>query len=292
MSSLSTAIGNATANFTNSVASNGTNALGQLAQGNLEGAVSTLAQAPGEALNAVITGGAAAAGNGFGGLNARSDAIQNWCWYCSMPTLNNSSALQINTGIPFLGSVGPVVALPWYYVQTANLPTREFQTDSIQRNGHAIHYPESYLVQDLSLGLFMDTSGKAWQYITAWQGLVMGNQSASYPGNQGAWGLPAKYKKDIQIIVLSASKKQMLTMRYINCFPKNVSPLTLVNNASDALVAEIVFTVEDVDVTVSNDLGLINNILNTATGYAMGALSNVASSVANNISESVNNFLS
>ena len=287
MSSLNTVIGNAKRGFVDSVSANGKNSLSLLAQGNLEGAVSNLLAAPGEALNAAITGSAASPGDGLGGINARGDAIQNWCWYCTLPPVTSSSALSFDLGISLLGNIGPLIALPWYYVQTANVPARTFATDSIQRNGHAIHFPESYSVDDLTLGLFMDTTGKAWQYINAWQGLVMANQDPKYAGNQGMWGLPAQYKKDIKITILSVDRKQMLSVRYINCFPKNPAPLELVSSSSEALVVNVNFAVEDVYISVSNDKGLISNLLDTAKGYALGALSNVGSSIVNNITSRI-----
>ena len=290
MSAISSLISNAQSNSTTSLLNTGNNSLSLLSQGNVQGAVSNLLNAPGDILNSVMTNGSSSPGNGLGGLQARGDALQSWCWYCSMPPITNSSALSFGTSVPLIGTLAPVVTLPGYYVQTAGLPTRTIVTDSIQRNGHAVHYPESYSVDDVTLGLFLDTTGKAMQYLLAWQGLVLKNQNPKLPSNQGRWGLPAKYKKDIILTCVSPSKQQMLSFRLINCFPKSTAPIALAYTDANAMVEDVSFCVEDVDIIVSNDKGFIDNLLSTATGYAMGALSNVTTGLVNQLSQSINSY--
>lgn len=276
------ALGNVISSIKTSASGSFQSSLTQLASGNVEGAVSTLLQGPGDALDAIGATGSAGLGDALGGINARSDALQTWNWYCVPPPITNSSAIS-------LGSIGGTnltssAMLPWYYVQTANLPFRTFQPDTIQRNGHAVIYPESYSVENLTLGLFMDSSSKSMSYISAWQGLVMANQNPKNPTNQGLWGRPSQYKKDIQVVLLSVARQQILKFRYINCWPLSVGTLSAVPGGSDIFIADVTFAVEDVDITISNDQGLINNLINSAEGYAMGALSGVTSGFLNNLS--------
>jgi hypothetical protein len=181
------------------------------------------------------------------------------------------------------GALSPSVSLPWYYVQTANLPQRVVTAESINMNGHPIHLPESYSVPNLTLGFFMDSSNQAHQWLKAWQGQILGDSDPTSPVNHGMWGLPAQYKKTINIVVIDVKKKQMLNVRYINCWPSDPSALDLVSGSAEALVQNVTFMVEDVQVTLSNDKGLLGNLLDTAKGYAMGALSGFASNQINNL---------
>lgn len=252
----------------------------QLAQGNVGGAIETLLRAPGDAIANIGGRGSEDVGHSFAGMQARGDALQNWCWYCLLPSIPSANApsLSLNTG-----PVGSLVSLPWYYVQTSNLPQRVINADSTSMNGHQVHLPDSYAVPNLNLGLFMDSKNLAHRWLKAWQGQILGDADPTYAGNQGMWGLPANYKKTINIVVVDVKKKEMLTVRYINCWPQDPSALDLVSGAAEALVQQVSFMVEDVQITVSNDKGLIDNLLDTAQGYALGALSGASSALLNNL---------
>jgi hypothetical protein len=278
-------LGNVISNAKNSIVGGVQNGLQQIATGDIEGGVDTLVNTPADAL-ANLSGGPGL-GDAMRGMQARSDAIQNWCWYCILPAVNNSNSLNLGGLIPQLGNLQAQVSLPWYYVQTASLPQRNIQTDSVNINGHPVNYPESYSVEALNLGLFMDSSSKVHQYLKAWQGQILGNVNPSVARNQGMWGLPAKYKKTINIVLLNVTKKQMLNVKYLNCWPTNISALELNSSSAEAMIQNVSFEVEDVDVRVYNDKGLIDNLLDTATGYAMGALNGLAAPYLNNLGSSI-----
>ena len=254
MSALSNVIGAAKSGFTTGKGSLNAS-LNSLVSGDIQGALANLANTAGDTLNAFAATGAAPLGDGFGGINAREDALQNWCWYAMLPAFGRTT-------------------LPWYYVSAANMPYRTIQTEAIQRNGKAVHYPESYSVDNLSMVFFLDNSGKAYQYLKTWQGLVLGNIDPKKPGNQGKWGLPSNYKKDIQLIVFSVAKKRMLNVKYINCWPTNLTALSLSSGQAEALSQEVNFLVEDVEVTVNNDKGLMENLLDTTTNFVIGNAAN------------------
>ena len=114
------------------------------ASGDIMGAIGILQNTPGDMINSIGSGGGTDYGDTGRAINARGDAVQNWCWYCIMPSLTDGNAIS-------LFSMKPSVALPWYYVQKMNLPLRSFQVESISRNGYQAHYPESYSVNDLQL---------------------------------------------------------------------------------------------------------------------------------------------
>jgi len=265
-----------------SLKSTGLTLANQVAQGNVEGGVAGAIGSVQTLSGSLGSFGGTSLGDDFAGINARGDAVQSWCWYAVMPDISNTSAL--NAGVVSGTNVGaPLVGLPWYYVQTANLPMRQFGLDTIKRNGHSVHYAQGYEVGTLSLGLFMDSSSKAHQYLKAWQGLVLANTNPKSVQNQGNWGYPADYKKDIVIVVLSVDKKVLLNVKLINCWPSEPTATELTSGEATPLVQTVTFVVEDVDITVNNDRGLLDTLTSTATGYATSALTGALNSQLNDI---------
>jgi hypothetical protein len=191
-------------------------------------------------------------GNDFAGINARGDALQNWCWYCVPPAIYNTDAINLDA-LTVSSLAAPLVWLPWYYVQAATLPDRDIQTRTIIRNGHAMHFPQSYSVGDLTLTLFLDSKNVARQWLRSWQHLVVSVDNPRNATNQGRFGLPYQYKRDISFVVHSVRKKRVLHYKYIGCWPKSTSGLELTSGESQALTCDVTFAVEDVRVSVGNE---------------------------------------
>ena len=277
MASLSDVIGNAK-NASSALSGAGASALTSLSQGDVGGAVSAISSAPGDFLAAFNAAGGVAMGDARGGMQARTDALQNWCWYCIPPAVDNVNSVE-------LAGAQNQVSLPWYYVQKTNLPWRAFNFDPTQRNGRQVHYPASYSVADLSMDLFLDDTNKAMMWARAWQGQMMGTANPTQATGQGNWGLPAKYKKTLQFVLLNTKRKQVMNIKYINCTPGDFSALELVSGAAESLVLSLTFKVEDVDVQITNDVSLVDSLSGLAQGYAMSAISGAASSVLNKLGD-------
>lgn len=260
----------------NAVKSSGKTALSSFVnkalQGNLKDALSGLKDAPGQLLDNAGSFGQASPGDALRGMNARGDAMQNWCWYCLLPSLTSSSSKS------FLG-FKKSVALPWYYVQRTNTPFRTIETESIRRSSHNVVLPTSYSVGTLTLEFFMDSNNEAQNYLKTWSALVLGADDPAKMSNRGVWGLPATYKKDINIYVLSVNKKVLLNFKYMGCWPTDPQALELTSDDASVLSHSVTFSVEDVSVSVMNDKGVIDNLLSTAQGYAMSALSGGAKTI-------------
>lgn len=270
--------------------------LNQISQGNIDAAAQTLGEFPRQAIDTIGAFGQATPGDGLRGMNARSDAIQNWCWYCLLPTFTNRSAvnLSVNDFLPSTFSSGtpglvstqafkPSLSLPWYYVQRSNLPFRRIETESVKRNSHMIHYPTGYSVDSLTLEFFMDSANLAQTYLKAWGAAVLNSVDPGRMENRGQWGLPASYKKDINIYVLSVSKQVLLNFRYFGCWPSEQTALELVSDNAAALSQPVTFQVEDVAVTVNNDKRVIDNLAQTAVGIGISALQGAARSFLDGI---------
>lgn len=262
MSFVSDILGNAKDNVKGGIA----NAGSQLLSGDVSGALATVTNIPGNLLANMGARGSASFGDGFAGINARKDAVQDWCWYCMLPRADGKD-------------------LPWYYVTGANTPHRKINVESLKRNGHMVHYADSYeTTGSLQLKFFLDTSSKTHYYLKAWQGLIVGDANPALAVNQGLWGYPAAYKKTITIAVMSVSRKELLVFKYYGCFPTDPQALELSAGSATPLELTVDFQVEDVDVTVKNGLGFIENLKEQAKGLAMdaigGGLSSLVSSFA------------
>lgn len=226
-------------------------AVGQLAEGNISGAISSIASIPGSLLDNMGARGSAAYGDGFRGIHARKDAVQDWNWYCILPTVDGKS-------------------LPWYYVTAANTPHRKFNVETLKRNGHSAHFVESYeTTGSLQLSFFLDSSSKAHYYLKAWQRLIMKDDNPALAVNQGIWGLPAAYKKSITVAVMSVDRKDLLIFKYIGCFPSDPTALDLTAGSETPLELKVDFQVEDVELSVRNGLGFLENVKENAKGMAL-----------------------
>jgi hypothetical protein len=242
------------------------NAGARLLSGDVNGALSTLTDIPGNLLANAGARGSASFGDGFAGINARQDAVQDWCWYCIMPRIGGKD-------------------LPWYYVTGANTPFRKFHVETLKRNGREAHYPESYAMSSsLQLKFFVDSSSKSSQYLKAWQAEILGDANPALAANQGVWGYPAKYKKTITIAVLSVDRKELLVFKYFGCFVSDPQALDLGAGSSNPMELTVEFQIEDVDLTVKNGLGIIDNLKEQAKGLAMDFISGGVSSIVSNFS--------
>jgi len=246
-------------------------ALQSVMRGDFAGATSALLDAPTSIVNGILSGGGTVPGDDWAGINARSDAMQNWCWYCLVPTLK--------------------IPLPWYYVTAANCPMREINQDSIFKNGHQVNYPQNYHISGLQLSFYMDSSSKAMAYLKDWQSRVLKWTDPKNPGSQGLWGRPADYKKTIQVVMTSVDKKQLIVANYLNCWPTAVNQLDLISGAGDTLVATVPFACEDVDIQISSNLGVLDSIVEGAKGLGMSMLSGALTSAQSSLTASLRNAL-
>ena len=181
-------------------------------------------QVPGASSTASSANGVAP-NDGLKGIQARSDPLLSFCWYCEMPqvpsfninsaalesqtsSLITDTALQLGSSLPgafgldtlsvnlpgSLGgggedSVNPTqgtyTGLPWYFVEEASLPFRTFQTRSIFREGRERHYPDKYSVDNLTCSIYADSANEALNYLLAWNSGILRPFTASNSPTEG-----------------------------------------------------------------------------------------------------------
>lgn len=274
-------------------------AVGQALQGNFTGAVTTLSNAPGDIVNAFL-GGSSLKGpgasdpnnpqNNLAGALARSDPQLSYQWYCMLPTLQFPGTKQYD--------------LPWYFVEEANTPLRNFELRTIFREGRDKHYVSKYTVDSLQLTIYADTTNVALKYLYAW--VYGGNMSSSVITTSknvakvgGRFNTPNKYKKTIKVYFVDAAKQNLYLLEYIECFPQTIASFSM-DSGSNRIVNHVTFSVGDVFYEVydlknteagktlnSGSSNAIAGLLSTASNFvssAAGSVSSLVSSASSGLS--------
>ena len=318
--SLSDAIGSASAAFTG--ANVGAAFTSTIASGALSGIGSTIASVAGPGILGTL-GASMAPGNDLAGAQARNDPLMSFCWYAQMPTINPTptSSNSINQNNPStsiassltnavsslassavnslsstiggsLFSSASAKSLPWYYVEEATLPFRNFATKSIFREGRHRHYADTYSVDNLTLHFYLDSSNTALTYLQAWQNAIIAPFSANGSATSGGgFGRPAQYKQPIYIYILDVTKAQMAIVEYTECWPTNLNALTMDSGNSTRIIGSVPFSVGDVFINIVGVAqSLVNGILAHPTQIG-SLLSGAASKVTGNLAGSVGTSL-
>ena len=218
-------------------------------------------------------------GDALAGALARPDPIQAYCWYAQMPILTPAtiqaaatslggtigesiggmfgqtmSSLGSTAGSVFGGVLAGNVAgaqLPWYYVESANLPLRTFTPVDVFREGRNRKYPISYDVGELRMGIYMDCDNNALTYLQAWQNAILRPFNATAAASQGGgFGRPIAYKKPIRIFILSVDRSEIAIFTYSECWPSSVDNFAMTSGTPDRIIAEVTFSVGDVFISV------------------------------------------
>lgn len=217
--------------------------------------------------------------NPLEGAQRRPDPIFNHDWYIEMPGNDfgagpaTSNALgsiigdSLGTfGDMAAGAVGQAVTegistftgLPWYYVEEATLPTRNFDVRSVFRNGHHQHYPGNYSVSPMRVTVYADAEGRALSYLNAWHQMVMRKFTSRTPHLSGSFNPPAWLKRNITAVLLSSDKKQVAFITYVGCWITDLGEFNLGSAGNERLVFNANIQVDDVFVEVTGLKGLID----------------------------------
>jgi hypothetical protein len=179
-------------------------------------------------------------GNALAGALARSDPQMSFNWYAVMPVI-----LPLN---------GAAEGLPWYYVEEATTPFRNFDTRAIFRAGRNKHYVGTvYSVDSLRLSIYQDSTNRALRYLQAWNNAILQNTSSQNAEfNGGAWGRPSAYKKPILIYLMNSARNVIAELEYTECWPQTIDAYSLNSGSSDRVVNHVTFSVGDVYVNLYN----------------------------------------
>jgi hypothetical protein len=286
-------------------------ALGGLSSSSAQGA--TLS-APGT-FSAFSSSGGVTPGDALLGAQARSDPMMNFMWWCQLPVINpisgnaaqgvstSSLAATLTAGVTsFLssalgGSVSTSASaqLPWYFVEGATLPFRQFEERAVFREGRSRKYPYKYNVNNLTLDFYMGSDNLTFQYLQAWNNTLVAPFSPSSATTlAGGFGRPSDYKKPIYVYLLDVTKNVMAIVEYTECFPTMVGDYAMTSDNAARVVSQVHFSVGDVFINlldVSPDLTqlIVNNPLSNALTSGISSVASTIESTASSAISSVFN---
>lgn len=245
-------------------------------------------------------------GDALNGALARPDPMLTYLWYVQLPVVGapaGSSGTGVNSSSNALGSLvsnllgtSPLAGsmggsqtsnsnnqLPWYYVEEANCPFRNFQLTSVFRDGRKRHYPGQYTVGNLRLSFYMDLDNNAANYINAWGNTILQPYTASSLTSAGNFGRASGYKLPIYVYLLDPAKNTLITLEYTECFPTNPNDWQLTSQSgTDRLITQVNFSVGDVFVNMANVPSSLTSLLvnNALTNTVVSGINNGFSSLA------------
>lgn len=263
---------------------------------------------PGYAFSSSSSGGVSP-GDALNGALARPDPMLTYLWYVQLPVIGapagssgggvNSSSNRLNSLVssilgtpPLRGSMGGAQTsnsnnqLPWYYVEEADCPFRNFQLNSVFRDGRKRHYPGQYTVANLKLGFYMDVDNNAANYINAWQNTIVQPYTAATLNTAGNFGRPVGYKYPIYVYLIDSTKDTLITLEYVECFPINPSNWTLTSKSgTDRLITNVDFSVGDVFVNMAQIPSSLTSLLvnNALTNTVTAGINDIFSAGANKV---------
>lgn len=206
-------------------------------------------------------------GDALAGALARADPVLSYNWYAEMPVITSLD--------------GSRAELPWYYVEEATPPFRTLEVKSIFRRGHNEHFPGTYSIDALRLGMFTDQSNAVLDYLMTWQGAILKPIGIKNMDETGLYGRPrgAKgYKKNISIFLISNNKQAIAKLTYIGCWPSSLDAYALTSTGSERIITNVTFSVDDVVVEVFNrSPASITEAMNKISGGFAGVLPNLQS---------------
>lgn len=264
-------------------------------------------------------------GDALNGALARPDPLLSFLWYCQLPVVGAPAGSQgpAASGVASItNSISNLVSsvlgqsslasplggaqvsasssqLPWYYVEEASCPFRNFDTASIFRDGRQRHYPNKYNVANLRLGIYADVANTSIQYLQAWNNAILSPFASTNLQTGGGWGRAAGYKLPIYVYIIDVTKSTLAIIQYTECWPVSMADYGLNSGSSDRIINHVEFSVGDVFINLMNippDLTalLVNNPLSNAVngivGNGLNAITNVVHTASAGAVNSVFDF--
>lgn len=256
-------------------------------------------------------------GDPLNGALARADPLLNFLWYCQLPVVSfqagsgPASPGVTNTGNSLSSFVSGLIGgalssplggaisasnsaqLPWYYVEEATAPFRQFQPTTIFRDGRERHYPSKYTVGGLRLGIYADTENVGIQYLQAWNNAIIQPFTSSSLALGGGWGRPSGYKLPIYIYLLDVTKSVLAIIQYTECWPTAIQDYSLGSSSSERIVNHVDFSVGDVFINLMNvPPNLLTSIVNNVASNALNSVINTGANLVQSAAKSAANTIS
>lgn len=252
----------------------------------------------------VSSSGGVTPGDPLAGALARPDPMLNFLWYCQLPVITTTAGTgQAASGVssisnslssfvsgllgssPLSGPLGGAQSsanssqLPWYYVEEATCPFRQFQNVSIFRDGRERHYPSKYTVNNMRLGIYADVGNVSIQYLQAWNNAILQPFTSSSLELGGGFGRASGYKLPIYIYLLDVDKSVLAILQYTECWPMTIQDYNMGSSSSERILNHVDFSVGDVFINLMNVPASITQALVNTAGNIIGSATSAATNL-------------
>jgi hypothetical protein len=149
--------------------------------------------------------------------------------------------------------------IPSIYIETIQIPAFRIENKPIYRQGSMINYAGTYSVDNSSMTLYNDDTGRALKFALSWLDSV-------YSLETGNYRKPSDYKKNIKVILFDVAKRPVARVDLIGCWPTAMNQLQLENSTAGQLPITIDLSVDTCIYSEANLPTSSNNFTPTRRG--------------------------
>lgn len=156
--------------------------------------------------------------------NSNLKPTPSWRFYCTLPTVDGTS---LN---------GQTLA---FYVERISAPQVGASFEPAPFNSGERQFPNMRTIGQITMTLAEDTNYSVIQYLRAWKNLIV--------DDNGNYGLPSNYKKQIQLQPLDETGASNFTFSWQGCAPTQVDAYDFDGSVSKHVSCNVVFVVDSMD---------------------------------------------
>jgi hypothetical protein len=161
---------------------------------------------------------------GWSELNSSIDPVPTWRFYCTLPSVSNSNSLN-----------GQKIS---FNVERATLPIQSLAYEPAPYNAGERKFPSVRTLDVIGISFLEDTSYSVLNYLLGWKNLVV--------DDSGNFGLPAIYKKQIQLDSLDVQGNVIKSFYYPYCSPTRIDSIDFDGTATKPIMINAYFEVDNV----------------------------------------------
>ena len=182
-------------------------------------------------------------------LEQRMDPVTNFEWI----------AMVVNK------SPGAKDELPWYYIDEISVPLPNFGSTQKYVEGKDKKYADMFTINTCTIKVYTDVSGLAFNFCNMW--------CKSIYRDDNLYQMPLAYKKDIYVFILDPTRKIVVNMQLLGCWPSAWADYQLTSGAAEALGTSLTLSVDDFKMNYDSSPAAVTASINSV----VASTSNTAS---------------
>lgn len=182
-------------------------------------------------------------------LNKRMDPVTNFEWLAVVVNKNPGSKDE----------------LPWYYIDEISVPLPNFGSTQKYVEGKDKKYADMFTINTCTIKVYTDVSGLAFNFCNMW--------CKSIYRDDNLYQMPLAYKKDIYVFILDPTRKIVVNMQLLGCWPSAWADYQLTSGAAEALGTSLTLSVDDFKMNYDSSPAAVTASINSV----VASTSNTAS---------------